>query len=305
MAFCRNCGNQIPDNVKFCENCGTAVEINVRKKVVEAPTQSKDDYDYDYDNWNMPIKEMGEKMKQLEESALDKFGKFIGIVLLILALVDFFSDPPILTIFLAIIIISGCIFCFIKRYKLKGFTIAAIIIASICLLTGIGQGKKYGLFKSMPQDDYKREATEVEIKTTPVAVVKEEKEEVKAEHKEEVIKKEEITKEQIEESIEETADTDTENIDSTEKTSGVDSDLKAFLDSYESFMDEYVEFMKKYQSDSGNALGMMNDYLTILTKYEEFAQKADSYNQDEMSKEDLAYYLDSMNRIQKKMLEAL
>lgn len=25
MAFCRNCGNKLPDNAKFCNKCGTSV----------------------------------------------------------------------------------------------------------------------------------------------------------------------------------------------------------------------------------------------------------------------------------------
>ena len=63
--------------------------------------------------------------------------------------------------------------------------------------------------------------------------------------------------------------------------------------------------MKKYSQNPENALTMIGDYYDIIEKYEEFARKADQYNQDEMSKEDLAYYLDAMNRIEKKYLEIL
>ena len=27
MAFCRNCGSEVPKGTKFCSNCGTSVEI--------------------------------------------------------------------------------------------------------------------------------------------------------------------------------------------------------------------------------------------------------------------------------------
>ena len=84
--------------------------------------------------------------------------------------------------------------------------------------------------------------------------------------------------------------------------------MKAFLDSYEEFVDKYVVFMKKYlgstsSGDYGELLAMYQDYMDILKQLEEFQQKADNYNSKNMSKEDLAYYLDSLNRIQKKMLE--
>ena len=79
-----------------------------------------------------------------------------------------------------------------------------------------------------------------------------------------------------------------ENEDSTESStqhSGVDPDLKAFLDSYEEFVDEYVEFMKKYMADPTNAVSMLNEYSEIMSKYADFAEKVDQYDSKEMSTE--------------------
>ena len=67
-------------------------------------------------------------------------------------------------------------------------------------------------------------------------------------------------------------------------------------------MDEYVSFMKKYTSDPTNALSMMNEYLEMLEKYEDFAAKADRYDTDKMSPADLDYYLEVMNRVNQKLL---
>ena len=96
----------------------------------------------------------------------------------------------------------------------------------------------------------------------------------------------------------------------TEKknTKGVDKELKAFLDSYEAFIDKYVDFMKKYTNstmsgDYGTLLAMLSDYNDIMDQLEDFERKADAYDSTGMSKEDYAYYLDSLNRIQHKMLE--
>ena len=91
--------------------------------------------------------------------------------------------------------------------------------------------------------------------------------------------------------------------DSTTDSGSVTLELKEFLDSYESFMDEYIAFMQKYNSSS-DTLGMATDYAKMLAKYAEFSKKADAYNTDEMSASDAAYYLDVMNRVNKKLADA-
>ena len=84
---------------------------------------------------------------------------------------------------------------------------------------------------------------------------------------------------------------------------GVDPQLKAALDEYEAFVDEYVSFMKKYQADPGNAIGMLSDYTSMLTRLAEFSEKIKGYDTTKMSKADYAYYLDVLNRVEKKMLD--
>ncbi len=111
--------------------------------------------------------------------------------------------------------------------------------------------------------------------------------------------------------------TETKTTNETEKkteekkaaSSGVNPEMKAFLDSYEAFMDKYVAFTKKYVDSAGSGdlesyMAMYQDYMNLLAQLEDFERKADQYDSSKMSAEDLAYYLDSLNRIQKKMLEA-
>lgn len=81
----------------------------------------------------------------------------------------------------------------------------------------------------------------------------------------------------------------------------VTQELKDFLDSYEACVDRYVAFMKKYQ-DSDYSASMMNDYFTILEEYYNFAEKAERYNEDNMSDEDLAYYVEVISRVSQKLL---
>ena len=292
MAFCRNCGSEVPEGTKFCSNCGTSVEIQAEAlKLNDEPMK-----DIAANAEVFPrVSQMMENQVEEPVSKLDKFGKFYGIILMILAFVDFQSDPAALTIVLSVAIIAGCIFCFSKKYKLKGFTIVALILAIFCLLSGISQAKKIGLFK-VPGIDKVVETTVEETydKETPVV-------ENKVEEKTEEVKETPVV-EAVEEKEEQVAEEESAQ-EEKETINGVDPDLKAFLDSYEAFMDEYVDFMKKYMNDPGNAISMLTEYTEIMVKYEDFADKIDKYDSDSMSTEDAKYYLEVVNRCNQKMLE--
>lgn len=288
MAFCRNCGSEVPEGTKFCSNCGTSVEINITES---NQSDAKDEKFYTSEVYMQKVTPIVEE----STSKLDKFGKFYGIVLMILAFVDFQSDPAELTIVLSVAIIAGCIFCFSKKYKLKGFTIVALILAIFCLLSGISQAKTIGLFK-VPGSDQVVETTVEETfdKETPVV-------ENKVEEKTEEVKETPVV-EAVEEKEEQVVEEESVQ-EEKETINGVDPDLKAFLDSYEAFMDEYVDFMKKYMNDPGNAISMLTEYTEIMVKYEDFADKIDKYDSDSMSKEDAKYYLEVVNRCNQKMLD--
>ncbi len=85
-------------------------------------------------------------------------------------------------------------------------------------------------------------------------------------------------------------------------SSGVNPELKAFLDEYEKVMDEYCKFMKKYNNSSDQS-SMMMDYLNYLSKYSEMTEKLDEWDQDEMSDADLNYYLEVTSRVSKKLID--
>lgn len=252
MTFCTNCGHAVPDGVKFCSNCGAAINSNnsVANNGVTTP-------DFTINNESYEPHTMGNSLQNvLQKNWIDKFSKFFGIILMIIAFVDFQSDPPAFTIVLSIAIIAGAIFCLSQKYKLKGFTIIALILAIICLIAGINQGKRMGFFKLPGASGYNRSSVETTIDETPVA----------------------------------------------ENETGVDPDLKAFLDSYEKFVDEYVVFMKKYMADPSNAISMLSEYTKIMEKYEDFAEKVDKYDSNSMSTADAKYYLEVTNRCTQKML---
>lgn len=280
MAFCTNCGHEVPGGVKFCANCGATIEIKNSVANSGIPTQDFEINNESFERYAMGNLSQNEPPKK---TWIDKFSKFFGIILMIIAFVDFQSDPPALTIILSIAIIAGAIFCLSQKYKLKGFTIIALILAIFCLIAGINQGKRMGFFKISSDSDYSNSSIETVIDETPV---------VEKETKEEVISKEpEVEVEETEEKNE------------AKSENGVDPDLKAFLDSYEEFVDEYVVFMKKYMADPSNAISMLSEYTKIMEKYEDFAEKVDKYDSNSMSTEDAKYYLEVTNRCTQKMLD--
>ena len=282
MAYCRNCGNEIPEGVKFCTNCGSTVDgfaNEVRGNEFDRMNQNDD----------VISKKNSKRKVKREETGFEKFSKFFGVILLFIAIVDYNSDPPILTIILSLAIIVGAIFCLSQKYRLKGFTIIALVLAVFCLFAGISQGKKLGFLKTPTDKEYaeagyvvedKDDAPEIQIDTTNNNVGN--SNDVSSDEK-----KPEAAKET---KPAQTAD-------------GVDPELKAFLDSYEEFMDEYILFMKKYMDDPGNAVTMLGEYASIMEKYGEFAEAVEKYDEREMSTADAKYYLEVTNRINQKMLD--
>lgn len=80
-------------------------------------------------------------------------------------------------------------------------------------------------------------------------------------------------------------------------------EVKEFLDAYEACMDEYVEFMQKYMNaDPTSMVSMMGDYYSILTRYTEFAEKIDAFDESELTNAELAYYLEVTKRVSQKLL---
>lgn len=74
------------------------------------------------------------------------------------------------------------------------------------------------------------------------------------------------------------------------------------MDSYEAFFDEYVEFMKKY-AESDDTIGMMSGYADYMAKYADAMEKINGINEEDLSTEEHAYYMDVMAHIEKKLLE--
>lgn len=450
MAFCGNCGNQLPEGMKFCPNCGTAV-ANIENPLSIEPEDRKTVGNAVNEFQPIPhqIPMMNTRAMTIDprtipprpETWLDKYGKFFGIPIFILSILDFMTDPPIFTIILSIMLISGSVFCLARKFKLKFFPIAAIVLSTICLIAGVFQAKKMGLFRTPEDSEYVESLSDREDQPA-IAIEKsnEVKDNAKADkevtygnvvfnipgkylEKTQSLANEDIyeTKDELamfdmglydgsidgsifrsseaqsllesefktwidgkigsttfetsqyrtvagldcielkysgtmdaanvkctlaiindeasnkmipilhvyydhvsndygsdldtmlngarslagSTTVQDKAGSDASAGKSNTSADGVDPKLKAALDEYEAFMNEYVDFMNKYSSDPGNALSMISDYTDMLAKYSDFATKINGMDTSNMSKADYAYYLDTLNRVEKKLLDVV
>lgn len=92
------------------------------------------------------------------------------------------------------------------------------------------------------------------------------------------------------------------NSANTDSSSGIRSEFKEAMDSYEKFFNEYCTFMKKYSSSSNQA-SLMNDYLDFMSQYAEMMDELNDIGNQDLTLEELSYYTEVMSRINKKLLE--
>ena len=83
----------------------------------------------------------------------------------------------------------------------------------------------------------------------------------------------------------------------------LDPEFKAAMDSYEEFMDEYVAFMKKYKANPSD-LSLLTDYANYMSKYAEFVEDFEKWEDEELNAAETAYYIDVQARVSQKLLEA-
>ncbi|MGC6174222.1 DUF6591 domain-containing protein [Lacrimispora sp. 38-1] len=88
-----------------------------------------------------------------------------------------------------------------------------------------------------------------------------------------------------------------------EQPTGISPEFKAAMDSYEEFFDEYIAFMKKYKESTDQA-SMITDYTNYMKKYTELMGKMNELNNDQLSTEEAAYYVEVSARITQKLAAA-
>jgi hypothetical protein len=91
--------------------------------------------------------------------------------------------------------------------------------------------------------------------------------------------------------------------DSANSTTESNAEWKNTLDAYEKWVNGYVAFMKKYKNASSTDIAsMMGDYSKMSQELIDWSSKIDKLD-DNLSSEDLKYYLEVISRCSQKMAE--
>lgn len=94
---------------------------------------------------------------------------------------------------------------------------------------------------------------------------------------------------------------ETTEVTTTESES--DSSFEQFkktMDDYEAFMDSYCELLEKYNADPAT---FSAEYLEMNQKYVTVMSELDEIDEDELTDEELQYYLEVMGRINTRLAE--
>ena len=237
MAYCSNCGKEIEDGVRYCPECGVVVTRQVNTELPE------------------------ENQKKSSRP-----GPFPGIMALILGFFSFGMQSRGTAVCMSLAALIIGIYSLVKRVKLRGFAIVAIVFAVVNLMAGSGTSTISQAPRTQASSETKGSGS-----GTGAGMKKASAAETKAAEK---------------------------------PNQGVDPELKDFLDSYEAFVDEYVVFMQQYSKNPAD-LSLLARYTDIMQKYSDFAVKVEKYDTKEMSTEDAAYYIEVTSRCSQKMLKVL
>ena len=85
--------------------------------------------------------------------------------------------------------------------------------------------------------------------------------------------------------------------------SGIRPEVREFLAAYEACMDEYVAFMRKYTAaDPASILILMGDYTRIVSRFSEYEEKMESFDERDLNTAEFAFFLEVTNRVNQKLL---
>ena len=87
-----------------------------------------------------------------------------------------------------------------------------------------------------------------------------------------------------------------------EPINGLRPEFKEAMDAYEAFYDEYCDFMLEYKENPTD-MNLLFKYTEMLAKLNEMDAAFKSWDQAEMTNEELKYYLDVNNRVMQKLLD--
>lgn len=110
------------------------------------------------------------------------------------------------------------------------------------------------------------------------------------------------TKETVEE-MKEVVNEEVSTEDAGDVASGIRPEFKKAMDDYEAFYDEYCDFMKKYKENPSD-LSLITEYADMAAKLIDMDEAFEEWDQDDLSQEELKYYLEVSARIAEKLVDA-
>lgn len=115
---------------------------------------------------------------------------------------------------------------------------------------------------------------------------------------------EDVTEVVVEEAVESVVETPVEETPAEEAPAetGIRPEFKQAMDDYENFYNEYCEFMKKYMENPTD-LSLLAEYSDIMQKSLEMSDSFAKWESEDMSSEELSYYLEVSSRVSQKLLE--
>ena len=131
MAFCTQCGAPLPENGKFCPNCGAHTEAELPAEVsaadaapieLTAPVPAASD--------PQPLAMQVPESLPPEEKTSRKIGTLFTFASFVLAIMSLLSGSLFLSIVFSVAAIVCGVFAFVNKGRLKGFVIAAFLIAA-------------------------------------------------------------------------------------------------------------------------------------------------------------------------------
>lgn len=91
-------------------------------------------------------------------------------------------------------------------------------------------------------------------------------------------------------------------VEETPAENGIRPEFKKAMDDYEAFYDEYCAFMKKYMANPTD-LSLLGEYSDMMQKLTEMDEAFAQWESNDMSSEELSYYLEVTSRVSQKLLE--